>query len=122
MDRAVSVHSGKLIWSGEHWINAIRQERAEFPNAWVSLFHTRYSPAGEGNAAQVIIRGNPAVNCIAIDDHGVGGFTRETFFARASTFDPQAPIVKARFRREGNVSREPVWIIESDELFRRLSI
>ena len=46
MDRSVSVHTGKLIWSGEHWINAIRREGDESPSAWVSLFHTRYSPAG----------------------------------------------------------------------------
>ena len=32
MDQPVKLHGGKLIWVGEHWINAIRPEGAQPPS------------------------------------------------------------------------------------------
>jgi hypothetical protein len=113
MNRPVNVHGGRLLWSGEHWINAIRPEGSETPSAWVSLFHTRYSPAGEGNAAQILITGEPGLSMIATDNRDVCELTQESFFSRRSVLPADAPVVDASFRREGATSRDPAWVIEA---------
>ena len=115
MDRAVRVHSGKLVWSGEHWTLGIRHLAAEDVSAWISLFHTRYSPVGEGNAAQVFIPGATAINVICTDHPEVGQFTREQFFSAGSYFDPKAQLVSARFQRQGDIRTNPAWVIETNE-------
>ena len=84
MDRPVTVNEGKLVWSGEHRINAIRPEGAATLSAWLSLFHTRYSPVGEGNAARVCVPGDGGLSVICTDNLGLSqwitepsGFSRE---------------------------------------------
>lgn len=115
MDRPVTLHHGKLEWIGEHWISAIRPEGATTPSAWVSLFHTDYSPAGEGNAAHIMIGDDPRVSFVATDNHTLGEFLDREFFSRSSHRDPAARIVGARFRREGAIRRDPAWVIETDQ-------
>ena len=115
MDRPVAQHSGKLIWSGEHWINAIRPEGGEEPTAWVSLFHTRYSPAGEGNTAQVMIAGEAGFSIICSDNRELGDWTTEQFLSKGGYYDPAAQIVEASFQRQGDVRRDPAWLIETPE-------
>ena len=114
MDRPVSVHPGDLIWSGEHWILGICPDDSEEPSGWVSLFHTRYSPAGEGTTAQVMIPGEPGVSVIAADCPEVARFTTEQFLSRGSFFDADAPLVNARFERRGDLRSDPGWRIETD--------
>ena len=113
--KPVQIHSGRLLWSGEHWINALQPQGAETPSAWVSLFHTRYSPAGEGNTAQIIIRAQKQLSLVCMDDPEVGKFTQENFLVRSSFQDPEAPVVKAHFFREGDIRKDPAWVIETDE-------
>jgi len=110
MKRPITLHTGKLIWVGEHWIAALRPDGAEKPSAWISLFHTRYSAAGEGNAAQIIV---PGLSVVATDNRELGEYAQREFFARSSVRDPNAPIVEARFRREGDTRRDPAWVIET---------
>ena len=115
MDRPVTVHDGTLLWSGEHWINAIRPEDAESPTAWLSLFHTRYSSAGEGTTAQIIIAGRNQLSVVCTDNPEVCEFTQRQFFAHSSVIDTNAPVVEARFYRQGDVRRDPQWVIEFNQ-------
>src|SRR5581483_6041653 len=113
MDRAVTVHTGRLLWCGEHWILGLRADAEEKPSAWISLFHTRFSSVGEGNAAQVMISGSDGVSVIAADRPEIGAYIKETFLTRGGYFDPEAQCVEARFERIGDVRRDPCWIIEA---------
>ncbi len=114
MSISVQVHEGKLAWSGDHWILGIRPEGAEQPSAWVSLFHTRYSPVGEGIAAQIVVPGDRPLSVVCTDRPEVGRFTREQFFSAGSYFDPEAPLVDAQFQRLGDIRKDPAWVIETD--------
>jgi hypothetical protein len=109
-DRPVKIHAGNLLWLGEHWINALRPEAS----AIVSLFHTRYSPAGEGNGALVRIGGEGGFHAVCTDQPELGRFLTERFFRRVDYFQADLPTVPARFRREGDVRRDPAWVIETD--------
>ena len=113
--KPVRINPGRLLWSGEHWINGLQSPEGGTPSAWVSLFHTRYSPAGEGNAAQIIIRADRQLSLICADVPEVGRFTQEKFLNRSSFQDPKAPIVQARFFREGDIRKDPAWVIETDK-------
>ena len=115
MDRPVAVHSGQLIWSGEHWINALRPEGAESPSAWISLFHTRYSSAGEGNVAQVMISGETGFSIVCTDSRELTQWITSMFLSRSSYYDRDAPVVEARFQRTGDITRDPEWLIETDK-------
>ncbi len=113
--KPVQINPGRLLWSGEHWINGLQSPEGEIPSAWVSLFHTRYSPAGEGNTAQIIIRADRQLSLICVDDPEVGRFAQDNFLMRSSFQDPKAPIVRARFFREGDIRKDPAWVIETDK-------
>jgi hypothetical protein len=112
MKRPITLHEGKLVWSGEHWLAAIRPAGADSPSAWVSLVHTRYSPAGEGNVAQVLIAGANTFSAICADNLELVDFVQTLFFSRSSIRDPKASIIKSRFQRGGDIRRDPSWIIE----------
>jgi len=112
--RPVRVHQGKLIWAGEHWVAAIRPEGATQPSASISLYHIRYSAAGEGNFAQVIIGGDAPFSAVCIDRPELAEYRRAEFLARTIARDPNAPTVTARFQREGDMRRDPAWIIETE--------
>ena len=113
--KSVQINPGRLLWSGEHWINGLQSPKGEIPSAWVSLYHTRHSPAGEGNTAQIIIRADRQLSLICVDDPEVGRFTQDKFLIRSSFQDPKATIVQARFFREGDIRKDPAWVIETGE-------
>jgi hypothetical protein len=110
MNGPVQIHSGRLAWSGEHWINALRRDESG-PAAWVSLFHTRYSPAGEGNAAQVFIP-EKGIDIICADNPELGAWSVQRFFAKSTHRTPDAPVVAAHFHRKGDIRHDPAWAIE----------
>jgi hypothetical protein len=58
------INPGNLVWSGEHWINYLREPGAVSDSGMVSLYHTRYSSAGEGNIAFVDIQGDPGFSAM----------------------------------------------------------
>jgi len=113
MDERPELNTGKLVWSGEHWINAIRPEGDEEPSAWFSLFHTRYSEVGEGNALQLVVP-EVGLEMICADNMRVGQWVKEKFFARSSVRTPDAPVVQAEFSREGATHSHPSWVVEVD--------
>lgn len=110
-DKPVTVHAGKLIWLGEHWINALRPEGG--PTSIVSLFHTRYSSAGEGNAALVRIGGNDGLHAICADSDELAHYLTERFFRNVDYFEAGLPVLASRFSRVGDIRRDPGWIIEA---------
>ena len=113
MSRPVSIREGNLVWSGEHWINALRFEGAEDYAAWISLFQTRYSPVGEGTAAQLYIP-EAKLNVVCADHEDVGKFTIDQFFSSTKDIKPSEEVVRAQFRYSGDIRRNPAWTIESD--------
>ena len=115
MDHPITPWTGNLLWSGEHWISALRNEGEEQPSVWVSLFHTRWSSAGEGNAAHIRIAGPQPLNVVCYDNLEVAAFCRENFFRRGPLFTGHVPDVPAKFRREGDVRSAPEWILETDK-------
>lgn len=114
MTRSV-VRSGTLVWSGEHWVNYLRAPGAMSDSGMVSLYHTRYSSAGEGNAAFVDIPGDPGLAALCTDSPAVAEFILATMIrGRGTPFDRDLPVLEARFARGGDVRTEPSWTIHTD--------
>lgn len=111
--RPITIHDGPLIWSGEHWIIGLRRADEGPPDAWISLFHTRFSAAGEGTVAQVLLADKPRLSVICTDNPGLTKFITDTFYSRSSVQDAEAKIVDATFRLEGDTQRDPAWVIET---------
>ena len=111
MSRRPTVNPGRLIWAGEHWINAIRPADTDQPSAWFSLYHTRYSEAGEGNALQLVIRDSD-VRAFLTDDRIMAGWTKDQLFSISSVRTSDAPIIEATFTRSGATHTDPAWVVE----------
>ena len=114
MSRPV-INPGNLTWSGEHWINYIRQPGAENDSGMVSLYHTRFSAAGEGSVAFVDIAGDPDSLGLYTDNQEVAAFIKEMISGLGNPFDRELPLVDAQIYREGDVRTSPSWVIESDD-------
>jgi hypothetical protein len=116
MSPNVVIKQGPLVWSGEHWINYLREPGTEPSTGRVSLFHTRYCSAGEGNVAFVTIPGPGGLDAVCADNPDLARFTVETFTrGRGGPFDRELPTVSARFTRAGDVRVAPSWTIETDQ-------
>ena len=102
---------GKLIWAGEHWINFLRPAGADSDTAQLSLYHSSYSPAGEGTVAFVIIPGT--LEAVCTDNPALVEFIIETMIrGKNASLDRELAVVDATFRRGGDVCRTPSWRIE----------
>lgn len=113
MARSV-INPGTLLWSGEHWINYIRRPDAETDSGMFSLYHTRYSRAGEGTVAFIRL---PAVGFEAIctDNREVTHFISELMIREGNPFHGRdLPILDAVLKRAGDIRSEPVWLIQTD--------
>ena len=119
------INEGTVEWSGDHWINYIRSSRApaEFAESRatgnepglsrVSLYHTRYSGAGEGHVAIVVIAGRSELNAVYTDNRALAEFILDTIIrGKLVKFDRGFPIVDAAFARGGVVGDRPFWTIE----------
>lgn len=111
------INPGYLQWSGEHWINYLRLPGDERDSGMVSLYHTRYSPAGEGTTAFVDIRrdGRPPLAGVYTDNRETAAFVQGMIAGRGSPFDRELPLVEARIYRQGDIRQDPAWVIETDE-------
>ena len=108
------VHNpGTLKWSGEHWINYLREPGTDTNSGMVSLYHTRFSAAGEGNTAFVDIPGNPSCRGIFTDNPEVTAFIREMIGGRGNPFDRELPIIEGQLYRTGDIRHDPAWLIEN---------
>ena len=107
------LNNGKLLWCGEHWINAIKTENDGGPSAWFSLFHTRYSKVGEGNTLHLRIPGR-GIDVICTDNLPVGEWIAEAFLSKSSIPPSTATFTKASFQRDGDTHLHPSWIVQTD--------
>src|SRR5262249_43957719 len=82
MARPVTILPASLVWSGEHWVNFLREAGAESDSAKISFFHLRYSPAGEGNVAVVRISSQPGFDAVCTDNRTVVSFAVDFFFRK----------------------------------------
>ena len=109
----VNIDQGALIWSGEHWINYLREPAANSNSGMVSLYHTRYSSAGEGHVAFVTVPAE-GLDAVCTDNPELARFLIDTMVrGRGGLFDRDLPTVEARFTRGGATRDSPRWKIDS---------
>ena len=97
---------GRLLFSGEHWINYLRLPGSGRDSTMVSIYRGRFSPAGPGTAAYVRIEGEAGFAAACTDSPAFERFIRETMYRNEGPF-AGLPVVSARFRQEGNVRGRP---------------
>ena len=106
--------NGSLLWSGEHWIAYLRTPGEESNSASVGVYHTRYSPAGEGNVALIDVKGPGGFSAAVTDNRAVYDFTMERVRAAAPD-DPfnniDLPLLDGSVVRGGDVRSAPYWLI-----------
>lgn len=107
----VTLNSGELLWSGEHWIVFLREEGASSDSAKVSLYHTRWSPAGEGNVALIRHATAKEWNAVVTDNRELAAWIAKHFFVSSDYYDPALPVVDGVFSRLGDIREEPMWLI-----------
>ena len=105
---------GAVHWSGEHWINYLRRPGETEDSGSFSLYHTRYSAAGEGTVAFVTIP-EAGIDAVYADNAGLAEWTIENMIrGRGNQFDRDMPVVEACLTRAGDVRTQPSWIVEAD--------
>lgn len=115
MSRPV-INPGTLIWSGEHWINYLREPGSDSDSGMVSLYHTRYSSAGEGNVAFVNIPRDKGFCSVCTDNPELAGFIIETMIrGSGNPFDRDLPLFDAEITRGGDIRSGPSWVIQTSE-------
>ena len=107
------VNRGRLYWTGQHWINYIRPAGVTENSAMVSLWHTHYSPAGEGTVAYVLIEGETPCRMICTDNPEAAVFIQSWMRGRGGMYDLDLEVVPASFSRGGDVLESPSWTIET---------
>ncbi len=109
------VLQGRVNWSGEHWISYLRPPGASADTGMVSLYNMRYTEAGHGFVAFVVIddEGGPAFKGLCTDNRGLVDFVRERVLHQAShpPYDEELPVMEAHFTQAGHVARDPSWTI-----------
>ena len=108
------MQGGGLLWSGEHWIAYLRRPGEESNSASVGVYHTRWSPAGEGNVALIDIKGEGGFRAAVTDNRAVYEFTMERVRAAAPD-DPfnnlDLPLLDGSLVRGGDVRTAPYWLM-----------
>ena len=109
------VLQGRVNWSGEHWISYLRRPGASADCGMVSLYNMRYTEAGHGFVAFVVIDDGdgPAFKGLCTDNRELADFVRERVVRRAShpPYGEELPVLEARFTQGGHVTRDPSWTI-----------
>ena len=110
----LSIHTQALVWAGEHWLAYLRRPEQVSDIGRVSLYHTRYSPAGEGNVALVDIPGEEGLAAVCTDNRELAEFILETMIRgrEGNPFQGELPIIDARITRGGDVRHSPSWTID----------
>ncbi len=97
-------NASQLLWSGEHWIAYLREHGRDTNSASIGIYHTRYSPAGEGSAALIDVPGDDGFQAIITDNREVLAFTME----RVRAAPPRRSLQRsgsARARRDAGKGR-----------------
>jgi hypothetical protein len=75
----------------------------------VSLYHTRFSSAGEGNCAFIYIPGPEGMDAICTDNSDVAEFVATQWIrGKGGPFDRGMPLLQARFQRGGDIRTRPL--------------
>ena len=106
---------GRLIWSGEHWINGIRTQDSQEPSGWFSLYHTRYSEFGEGNTLQLVVP-SLDIQLVCTDNLELGKWINEKFFRNSWVDTSHLPLVEGTFFRKGEVRKSPSYVVFSGKI------
>jgi hypothetical protein len=77
----------------------------------VSLYHTRYSPAGEGTAVFVDIADHPECLGLYTDNREVAAFIQAMIRGRGNPFDREMALIDAHISRSGDIRVNPSWVI-----------
>ena len=107
---------GTVIWSGEHWQAYLRGEGEEKNSGSVSLYHTRYSRAGEGTVALVDVAGEGGMSAVCTDNPELADFVLEQVVSRGPDFPIGSvpPILASDITRGGDIRESPTWLLQTD--------
>lgn len=109
------VNAGNLYWTGEHWINFIREAGADQDSGMVSLWHTRYCQAGNGTVAYVQIAAEPGFAGICTDNPAIATFIQHWMRGRGGLYDQDLPVIETRFHQSGDIRTNPAWHIHTGQ-------
>ena len=109
------VNPGTLYWTGEHWVNYLREPGQKTDSGIVSLWHTRYSAVGNGTLAFVDIPGEPGFRGLCTDNREITEFIAEWYGSLGSIYDFHLPIYEADITYDGDIRTLPSWIIQTNQ-------
>ena len=115
------VKEGTVRWSGEHWISYLRRPGEDSNTGMVSLYNMRYTEAGHGFAAFVVIHedgnGGQGFKGLCTTNRDVADFMVEEATRHSShpPYDEKLPVIDATFAQGGHVARDPSWTISTGE-------
>ncbi|MEE3258752.1 MAG: hypothetical protein VX293_06050 [Candidatus Latescibacterota bacterium] len=106
------VNTGRVFWTGQHWINYLRVPGAEEDSGRVSVWHTHYCGAGEGTVAYVDIPGDPGLRAVCTDNRDLAAFVDSWVRDLPGPYQIDV-VIDAAIRREGSIDAAPAWVIET---------
>ena len=113
------VKQGTVSWSGEHWISYLHKPGEPADSGMVSLYNMRYTEAGHGFVAFVVIKedGDEGFKGLCTTNHDLADFVLEEVSRHAShpPYDEELPVIDARFTQGGHIRRDPSWTISTGE-------
>ena len=98
-----SLTRGTLVWTGEHWINALRVPGAAEDSGKVSLYCAHHTPAGRGHVASVEIGADSGIGGLCTDNPELASFINETMWSNECAL----PVVEASFQSRTAGLRTP---------------
>jgi len=113
MSALSTLQLGRLEWAGEHWVSMLREDGRDDDTAIVSHYSMRISPGGEGNVAVIRIGGN--FNAVCTDNPAMLDFVIPRCFEKVPYWHQDLPVLACTFTRFGDATRDPGWLIESEE-------
>ena len=113
------VKKGSVCWSGEHWISYLRRPGEDSNTGMVSLYNMRYTEAGHGFVAFVVIHeeDGPGFKGMCTTNREVADFMFAEVARHAShpPYDERLPVMEATFTQGGHVADNPSWTISTGE-------
>lgn len=107
------INPGAVVWSGEHWVSALREPGGDSDSAMVSLYRTSYSPAGDGAVAFIEIRGAPGFPLVCGASEELARFHEARVRRLGGRLDRDLPYLEAAIGRGGDIRATPSWVIET---------
>ena len=108
---------GTVAWSGEHWISYLRRPGEDTDSGMVSLYNMRYTEAGHGFVAFVVIEpeNDNGFKGLCVTDHEVADFVLDEVSRHAShpPYNEKLPVIDASFTQGGHIARNPSWTIST---------